>query len=64
MEEPALREVGQNGRAWAMEHLGHRAGARAMIQHWNLGERMKVFVLASRIPFPLEKGDKLRFLIN
>ena len=34
LEEPALAlRLGQNGRAWAMEHLGHRASARAMIQH-------------------------------
>ena len=30
--ELALK-LGRNGRNWALEHLGHRASAKAMIEH-------------------------------
>ena len=32
-DESLALKLGENGRAWALEHLGHRASARTLIQH-------------------------------
>ncbi len=62
IDDPTLAtRIGQQARELVLSHYSNDIIVRDLIAFFRLaGQGMKLLVVLSRVPFPLEKGDKLR----